>query len=169
MSDGIHDWIATAANIQREIDAVGLGRPKTTRRADERSLIDKFDDVVKIAVLRSVSRKLFADGHYAQAVSQALICLNNAVKDKSELSGEDGASLMRKAFSAKKPTLRLNDNTTQSEKDEQQGYMDIYAGAMTGIRNPRVHEHDFMDAPDRALELLALANHLFHKLDEATK
>ncbi len=129
----------------------------------------KFDDLVTATELRSVSRKLFADGHYAQAVTQAFICLNNAVKDKSELSGEDGASLMRKAFSANKPTLRLNDNATQSEKDEQLGYMDIFAGAMTGIRNPRVHEHEFLDAPDCALELLALANHLFRKLDEATK
>ena len=129
----------------------------------------KFDDLVTVPELRSVSAKLFADGHYAQAVTQAFICLNNAVKDKSELFDEDGSSLMRKAFSANKPTLRLNDNSTKSERDEQLGYMEIFAGAMTGIRNPRVHEHEFMDDPDRAIELLALANHLFCKLDEATK
>ena len=91
------------------------------------------------------------------------------MKEKSELGNEDGASLMRKAFSVNKPVLRINDNSTQSEKDEQLGYMDIFAGAMTGIRNPRVHEHELVDDPDHALELLALVNHLFRKLDEAKK
>ena len=47
--------------------------------------------------------------------------------------------------------------------------MDIFAGSMTGIRNPRAHEHDLVDEPEVALELLALANHLMRKLDAATK
>ena len=168
MSAVIHDWFAIAANVQREIDAIGLGRPRSELgSADERGLLDKFDDVVTADDLRSVSRQLFRDGHYAQAVTQSLICLNNAVKEKSELPDEDGANLMRKAFSVNSPVLRINDNGTTSEKDEQRGYMEIFAGVMTGIRNPRAHEHELVDDPDRALELLSLANHLFRKLDEA--
>ena len=54
-------------------------------------------------------------------------------------------------------------------KDEQRGYMDIFAGSMTGIRNPRAHEHDLADEPEVALELLVLANHLMRKLDAATR
>ena len=76
---------------------------------------------------------------------------------------------MRTAFSANSPVLILNAFESASDRDEQQGYMDIFAGSMTGIRNPRAHQHDLMDKPEVALELLVLANHLKRKLDEATK
>ena len=45
----------------------------------------------------------------------------------------------------------------------------MFAGAMTGIRNPRAHEHELKDDPKVALELLALANHLMGELGAATK
>jgi Protein of unknown function (Hypoth_ymh) len=47
--------------------------------------------------------------------------------------------------------------------------MDIFAGAMTGIRNPRAHEHAYLDDPRTALELLALANHLARMARGATR
>jgi len=94
--------------------------------------------------------------------------LNKAVKDKSG-TALDGADLMRTVFSANSPVLKLNAFQSQSDKNEQLGYMKIFAGSMTGIRNPRAHQHDLMDDPEVALELLGLANHLMRKLDAATK
>ncbi len=76
---------------------------------------------------------------------------------------------MRTAFSANDPVLGLNNLSSRSEKDEQRGYMDIFAGAMTGIRNPRAHDHELNDDPKVALDLLVLANHLMDKLNVATK
>ena len=87
--------------------------------------------------LRSASRRLLSDGHYARAVEEAFKCLNNAVKDKSGLSESDGEGLMMRAFSEKGPTLRLNNLKTRSETDEQRGYMYLYAGAIIGIRKPK--------------------------------
>ena len=74
---------------------------------------------------------------------------------------------MRAAFSANNPVIKLNSLQTSSEQNEQRGYMDIYAGAMTGIRNPRAHDHQLTDEPEAALELIVLANHLMRKLDSA--
>jgi hypothetical protein len=54
----------------------------------------------------------------------------------------------------------LNAMRSTSERDEQTGYRFIFAGVMTGIRNPRAHEHQLRDDPDVALEMLVLANHL---------
>ena len=130
---------------------------------------DCFEELVADVQLQQASGRLFRDSHYARAVEEAFKCLNNAVKDKSELLDRDGAALMREAFSANTPVLKLNAFQSQSDKDEQLGYMEIFAGSMTGIRNPRAHEHELADAPDVALELLVLANHLMRKLNAATK
>ena len=74
---------------------------------------------------------------------------------------------MRTAFSAKSPILRFSDLSSTSRKNEQLGYMDIFAGSMTGIRNPRAHDHRLKDDPGMALQLLILANHLMEKLNAA--
>lgn len=91
------------------------------------------------------------------------------LREKSEIANQDGAGLMRSAFSAHSPVLFLNAFQSQSERDEQLGYMEIFAGSMTGIRNPRAHDHQLTDEQDVALELLVLANHLMRKLASATK
>ena len=102
-----------------------------------------------------------------EAVERAFIYVSNKVKWKSGLVDKDGADLMRAAFSANSPALMLNEFKTISHKNEQRGYMDIFAGVMTGIRNPRAHEHDLVDSPDVALELLIIANHLMRKINES--
>ncbi len=119
-----------------------------------------FDQIVDDDELRLTSRELFLDGYYALAVEEAYKCLNNIVKDLTGLSELDGVPLMQRAFSPKNPVLKLNDLRTQSENDQQRGYMDMFGAVMTGIRNPRAHEHRYLDDPETALELLGLANHL---------
>ena len=114
--------------------------------------------------LRRISRKLFADGHYAIAVERAYVYLNNLVKDKAGLGDEDGVALMNRTFSPKNPILKLSSLSSPSERDEQLGYMQILTGVMLGIRNPRVHEHEINDTPQEALEMLGLANHLARKV-----
>ena len=132
-------------------------------------LQQRFDQMVTSDLLRQSSRALFVDGYYARAVEESFKCLNNAVKDKSGSTDRDGAPLMRAVFSLNAPILKLNPLQSPSERDEQQGYMDLFAGAMTGIRNPRAHEHSLVDAGEVALELLTLANHLMRKLDGAVE
>ena len=130
---------------------------------------ERFEELVTDDQLQQASSLLFRDSHYARAVEEAFKCLNNAVKDKSGLVDRDGAALMRDAFSAHSPMLRLNSLESQSDRDEQQGYMELFAGSMTGIRNPRAHQNDIVDEPEVALELLVLANHFMRKLDITTK
>ena len=130
---------------------------------------DRFEELVTDNQLQQTSGPLFRDSHYARAVEEAFKCLNNAVKDKSGIAQQDGAGLMRAVFSANSPVLKFRESESQSARDEQQGYMDIFAGSMTGIRNPRAHDHELTDGPDVALELLVLANHLMRKLNAATK
>jgi hypothetical protein len=43
--------------------------------------------------------------------------------------------------------------------------MDLYAGAMIGVRNPKAHAYVVI-TPERAIHHFFLASLLFHKLDE---
>ena len=156
-------------NVLRSLSDAGyeVRRISGPLRAQESSNL--FEELVTDNQLRQTSGPLFRDRHYARAVEEAFKYLNNAVKEKSGRTEGDGASLMQAVFSANAPILLLNAFQSKSEKDEQLGYMQIFAGSMTGIRNPRAHDHELVDEPDVALELLVLANHLMRQLNAATK
>ena len=74
---------------------------------------------------------------------------------------------MEAAFSERTPKLRLNDLADQSQRDEQVGHMSIFAGCITGLRNPRAHDHLYVDTPERALKLLIFVDYLFGVVEEA--
>jgi uncharacterized protein (TIGR02391 family) len=75
---------------------------------------------------------------------------------------------MRTVFSVKDPILAFNDLKDQSDRDEQEGMMHLFEGAVLGIRNPR--GHSFLDdSPDRALEYIALLSMLANRLEEAKR
>ena len=133
------------------------------------NLLDRFDTQITDSGLGNCTRRLFADGHYDMAVFKACVYVENFVKERSMVSDKDGADLMRRVFSANNPILRFNACRTESEKNEQRGYMDILAGVMTGVRNPRAHEHDWYDDPEDASALLLLANHLIRKIRRARR
>ena len=125
-----------------------------------------FDQLIPDGPISNASRKLYADGHYRQAVVDGFICLDGLVRCKSKTAAS-GSGLMRTVFSPNNPTLRLNGLAHQSEKDEQQGYMELFAGAIMAIRNPRAHDHKWHDTVDTALQLLHFAHHLALKVDQA--
>ncbi len=69
-----------------------------------------------------------------------------------------GTSLMMKVFGGAKPQLALNPGMTTSEKNEQDGFKFLFAGAMLGVRNPRGHSTAITDDPDACLDHLSLAS-----------
>ncbi|CEP69109.1 Conserved hypothetical protein CHP02391 [Moorella glycerini] len=145
--------LSRAAAVQSLVDELGL------RLKPEADVTSLYDNLITDETLREATRQVFLDGHFALAVEEAYKCLNNVVKHKSGFT-TDGAKLMNAVFSPEKPRLKINELKTQSQKDQQQGYMQILAGCMVGIRNPRAHEHRYMDEPFIALEMLVWANHL---------
>jgi uncharacterized protein (TIGR02391 family) len=162
--------VQIARQLQHEIDKLGFGLPTSAKSIIPKpeDFVELYDIFVKSQILRDATRKLFKDKHYARAVEEAYKCLNNVVKDKSGLS-KDGQDLMNQTFSEKNPVLKLNDLKTDSHRDEQLGYMLIFGGCMTGIRNPRAHEHKKVDSPEAALEMLVWANHLMRMVDKAKR
>lgn len=121
------------------------------------------------AKVRAVAESRFSSGHFADSVEAAMKAVNEKVREivKRETGEEwDGANLMFKAFSPDHPILKIGDNTN-SGKDMQRGYQQIFAGAMTGIRNPKAHGNITID-PVRAIHLIYLASLLMSQIDAAT-
>lgn len=112
------------------------------------------------------SKRLFCDRHYSQAIFESCKLLNKRVQELSG-SNEDGKALMFEAFNSSNPKIKLNAQANQSNRDEQEGFMHIFAGVMQGIRNPKGHEIVSLKDPYRTLEYLSILSLLFRKLDDA--
>src|ERR1700730_7403337 len=111
--------------------------------------------------------ELYRDGHYANAIEDAVKALNGLVRFHSDET-LDGTTLMQRGFSPKNPILRFNDLKDQTDQDEQQGFMMMFSGAVAGLRNPRAHKL-IKDDPERALEFIAFVSLLAKLLDGAKK
>ena len=117
-----------------------------------------------------VSKNKFEDGYYADSVETAFKEINKRVKKivKARIGKElDGAGLMYQAFSEQSPIIILDDLGSQTGRDIQKGYMQIFAGSMIGIRNPKAHDNIII-SKDRAIHFIFLASLLMYKLDDAT-
>jgi uncharacterized protein (TIGR02391 family) len=115
--------------------------------------------------IAEIAEPRFSAGCYADAVEAALKCISEQVRARTGID-EDGSSLMNGAFSPNAPKLVLGDVNSFTGRAMQQGYMQIFAGTMTGIRNPKAHGNVQIDAI-RCIHFLFLASLLAYKLDEA--
>jgi len=112
--------------------------------------------------------QLFKDGHYANAIEDAVKALNGLVRLNSGVDDKDGTSLMEFVFGPKNPVLKLNSRADQSDFDEQKGFMMMFSGAVAGLRNPRAHKI-IKDDPEMALEFIAFISLLAKFADKAKK
>jgi uncharacterized protein (TIGR02391 family) len=126
-----------------------------------------FWDDIHPSIAR-VAHPRYDAGNFADCVEAALKEINTIIKEHvRRRTGQelDGAALMQKAFSPNGPLVILDDLGTESGRNVQQGYMQIYAGAMIGIRNPKAHANVVIDE-SRARHFLYLASLLACRFDE---
>lgn len=110
--------------------------------------------------------KHFLDGHYRDAVLNSIIAVFDLIRERTGLKS-DGEKLITRAFSEKDPYLILSNLDSETGRNDQIGFMDIYRGAFKGIRNPKAHtlSHDL--DPLKAAQYLVLASLLARRVDEA--
>ncbi|HUG10996.1 MAG TPA: TIGR02391 family protein [Opitutaceae bacterium] len=145
--------------LQDEVGATVQSTPQT--------LHDPIWQDIHPSIVES-SKSLFDEGFCGDAVDAAFKQVNITVKRivKAKTSKElDGSGLMTTAFSPNQPVIALADQSTESGKNIQQGFMRIFEGAMIGIRNPGAHDNIEIKA-DRARHLIYLASLLSHMIEE---
>lgn len=153
--------IQEAVTIQRALEclrkkAIEVSKENCVEPTDYWSLVHPS--------IQQVSKRAMDSGLFAEAVEAAFKEVNVQVKRKTG-SDKDGVKLMQWVFSLESPILTLeSDITTQSGKDTQQGYMMMFSGAMSAIRNPNAHENMTISKDD-AVRKLAFASMLMYKLD----
>ncbi|MGY9065497.1 TIGR02391 family protein [Streptomyces sp. CAS3] len=114
----------------------------------------------------AVAAGRFEKGQYTDAVRSAFQAVEHRVQTLSGLS-EVGSKLMGAALGSDTPKLVVTRATGPSLRSEREGFRDLFRGAMEALRNPRSHGPHFADDPEEAQEMLALANMLMRRLDEA--
>ena len=129
------------------------------------------DDVKYIhPLILELARPRLASRQYADAVESAFKEINVQVKKKVAglgIDNLDGVKLMMKVFSPDHPYLQVEtDIHSQSGEDTQKGYMYMFAGAMSAIRNPKAHENMTINKDD-ATRKLYFASMLMYKLENS--
>ena len=120
----------------------------------------------------AVSQKLFEDGHYANAAEDAFVEINDRVKklfmkvNPTAPKVPDGYTAMNMVFSDNAPLLEFCDRSTETGSNIQKGYMQMLAGAMSALRNPKAHANITITKDD-AMRRLMFASMLMYKIDEA--
>lgn len=121
--------------------------------------------------IAQVSKKLYLDGSYANAACDAFIEINDRVKRLFQAikPGEkvpDGDTAMKTIFSPNTPLIEFCDRSSDSGANIQKGFMEMLAGAMSALRNPKAHANIMLDRED-AMRRLIFASMLMYKIDEA--
>ncbi len=165
--EGLRRGIATAkahleaikAGFLEDLEDAGLTSTGKTLKA--------YEGLELHSAIERATGQLFRDGHYANAVEDAVKALNALVKLNSGVDDKDGTALMEYVFSPKKPILKFNNLSNASDIDEQKGFMMMFSGAVVGLRNPRAHKI-IKDDSEMAMEFIAFIS-LLAKLADQTK
>lgn len=123
-------------------------------------------------MIQKVSRQLFLDGYFANAAEDAFIEINDRVKKlfmivKPGCKVPDGGDAMNQVFSANNPLVSFCDQSTDTGINKQKGYMQMLAGAMSALRNPKAHSNNEIITADEAYRRLATASMLMYAIDDA--
>src|SRR6267154_586115 len=111
-------------------------------------------------------RKLFIDGHYAQAVEEAAKAVFQYIRQHTGRSA-DGAALVDAAYSLKNPILAFSDLKDETKRNEQIGFMEMLKGFAKGVRNPLAHTHGAQEEAQKAFEYLVMASLFCRRIDDS--
>lgn len=111
---------AHKTNINQEVDSIG----------DFQSLL--HPEIIKHALPQ------YNNGHLREAVLNSIIAVFDLIREKTGLK-DDGERLISTAYSLDDPYLVLSDIDTESGRNDQKGFIQVYKGSFQGIRNPKAH------------------------------
>lgn len=125
-----------------------------------------FWDIIH-PIIRNLCKGKYEDEYYADAVESAMKEVNKKVKAiyiKKTKQEKDGRDLMFSTFSPNNPIITIDDLSTQSGQNLQEGYMYIFGGAIQALRNPKAHDNLIISS-NITIHQITLASMLMYILD----
>jgi uncharacterized protein (TIGR02391 family) len=118
-------------------------------------------------VVRAAAHQQFMNGHYRDAVFNAIVSVFDLLRERSKLA-LDGSKLASEAFGVNSPRLLVADITTETGRSDQLGFMQMLQGAYGSIRNPKAHTLQHETTRPVAAQYLVFASLLARRISEAT-
>lgn len=120
-------------------------------------------------VLRFCKPELLQE-NYFYAVLEATKSVSEKLRNISGLN-LDANSLVIKCFDKNHPIVAINKLETNSEKNEQQGFMNLLKGLFSMFRNPTAHEprNIWIMHKQDAIDLFTMISFIHRKLDNTIK
>lgn len=139
---------------------------EASRRAEELRA-DLTKRCVHPDVLRFCRSELVAD-NYFHVVLEATKSIADKIRSKTGLT-DDTATLVDKTLAGDSPILAINPLSTESQKSEQRGFVNLVKGTLGMFRNTTAHEARILWTMDKAdaEDLLSLASLIHRRLDSA--
>lgn len=124
-----------------------------------------FDDLLH-PLVRDASSRHFVEGDFRNAVLDAITSVFDKIRERTGLD-LDGDRLINTAMSLEDPYLVLSELESESGKNDQKGFMELFKGFYKGVRNPKAHSlvHD-LDST-KAAQHLVLASMLMRRAVDA--
>lgn len=110
----------------------------------------------------------FRAGHLRDAVLNAFIAVFDFMRERTGLT-IDGETLITQILSVHNPRLILDEIETETGKNDQVGFMQIFQGAYKGIRNTKAHTLNHSLTPESAARYLVFASQLADRVERARK
>jgi len=126
-----------------------------------------FEDLLHPVVFEHAYHQ-YRSGHLRDAVLNAFVSVFDLIRERTGLD-LDGAKLAGQVFSVQDPKLILSELGSDSGRNDQAGFLQIFQGAYIGIRNPKAHSlrHDLTD--EKAAQYLIFASLLARRVEEANE
>jgi uncharacterized protein (TIGR02391 family) len=123
-----------------------------------------FEALLHPAVIES-SLNQYRNGHLRDAVLNGVIAVFDMIRARTGIEG-DGSHLVGQAFGAENGKLIFSDLDSESGKNDQKGFMQIYSGIYAGVRNVKAHTlgHDLDE--HKAAQYLVMCSLLARRVDE---
>lgn len=125
-----------------------------------------FEDLLH-PIIAEYSLKHYKNGDFRNAVLDSILAISDEIRNRTGLD-LDGENLCNNAFSAQDPKIIFSEIHSDSGRNDQRGFLDIFKGFYRGVRNPKAHslQHD-LDA-NKAAQYLILASLLMRRVTEGT-
>ena len=150
---GAHGWKTFSRRAEKMLSQEDVRDFSRSRKIQKETLHPRIANTVWSAFIR---------GEYDVAVFHAMKAVEVYVREAGKFGpGDLGVDLMRKAFHEVNGPL----TDRQTEKSERQARSALFAGAIGSYKNPHSHREVNLQAPEEAMEIVMLANHLLRIVD----